>query len=144
MMYFDAAYLAKCYLKEPGTQDVIRLAATVESIASCELARLEVLLTIRRHRREGRLSERQMLQIWQDFEADEGEGRWVWLPLSARLVRATCERIIAMPRDVFLRSIDALHLACAVEHGFEEVYSNDRHMLAAAPHFGLKGVNILS
>jgi predicted nucleic acid-binding protein len=44
----------------------------------------------------------------------------------------------------FLRSGDALHLACAEEHGFQEVYTNDRHMLKAARHFHLTGVNVLS
>jgi hypothetical protein len=29
------------------------------------------------------------------------------------------------------------------EHGFQEVYTNDSHMLKAAPHFHLTGVNVL-
>lgn len=49
-----------------------------------------------------------------------------------------------MPSTVFLRSADALHLACAATHGFQDVYTNDRHMLKAAGHFHLTGVNVLS
>jgi predicted nucleic acid-binding protein len=52
--------------------------------------------------------------------------------------------VLDIPSTVFLRSGDALHLACAEEHGFQEVYTNDLHMLKAARHFHLTGVNVLS
>jgi predicted nucleic acid-binding protein len=40
---------------------------------------------------------------------------------------------------LFLRAGDAVHLATAAEAGFGEVWTNDRHMLAAARAFGLRG-----
>lgn len=47
------------------------------------------------------------------------------------------------PATTNIRAADALHLACAAEHGFSEVYSNDRHFLLAAPLFGLEGMNVI-
>jgi hypothetical protein len=36
------------------------------------------------------------------------------------------------------------HLSCAEEHGFDEGYTNDRHMLEAARYFDVAAVNVLT
>jgi len=39
VIYFDAAYVAKCYLNEPGADRVREVAYGAEGLASCELER---------------------------------------------------------------------------------------------------------
>jgi hypothetical protein len=47
--------------------------------------------------------------------------------------------MLSAPPDLFLRTADAVRLMTAHEIGESSVWTNDRHMLAAAPYFGLTG-----
>ena len=64
-----------------------------------------------------------------------GCGRLPVTPALADKTAAVCARL---PRTAFLRAADAVHLISAREHGLPEIYTNDRHMSAAAHHFRLK------
>lgn len=143
MIYFDAAYIAKCYLNEPGAEQVRELARGAAGLASCEIARVEFASIVKRHVREGHVTRREANTTLKEFEADEQEGVWKWFGVTSELLERTRLAVSSLPNSVFVRSIDALHLSCAAEHGFREVYTNDRQMLQAAKHFHLAGINIL-
>jgi predicted nucleic acid-binding protein len=144
VIYFDAAYIAKCYLNEPGADRVRAVAYAADGLASCELARLEFASILKRHVREDHVTRREMTAILKEFEEDEKNGVWQWFGVTSELLGNARRAVLDLPSTVFVRSGDALHLACAEEHGFREVYTNDRHMLQAARHFHLTGVNVLS
>jgi hypothetical protein len=66
----------------------------------------------------------------------------LWIPLTATIVAATVAVIRQVPKSVFIRGADAIHLACARESGFTEVYTAARHMALAAPHFSVRPVTV--
>jgi len=144
VIYFDAAYIAKCYLNEPGADRVREVAYVADGLASCELARLEFASILKRHIRENLVTRREMTAILKDFEEDERNGVWQWLRVTSELLEKARRAVLGLPITAFVRSGDALHLACAEEYGFKEVYTNDRHMLKAARHFHVTGVDVLS
>ena len=76
MIYFDAAYIAKCYLNEPGADRVREVAYGAQGLASCELARLEFASILKRHIRERHVTRREMTAILKEFEDDEKNGVW--------------------------------------------------------------------
>ena len=89
------------------------------------------------------MTRREMTAILKELEDDERNGVWQWFGLTSALLDKARRAVLDMPSTVFLRSGDALHLACAEEHGFDELYTNDRHMLEAARYFRVTGVNVL-
>jgi len=143
MTYFDTAYLAKCYLNELGSDAVRKLAAESERVACCEFGRIELAATIHRNLREGNITRAQHRLIQGQFDSDEANNVWTWLPVTPELIAAATAKFRVMKGSIWLRAADALHLACAVEHGFTEICTNDRHLLAAAGAFKIRGRNVI-
>ncbi len=143
MLYFDATYIAKLYVAEPDSGPVRDLAGSADEIVSSAHGRIELAYMFHRKFREGALDGSEMGTRWAQVDSDEREGLLRWFPPDEDTLRACAGAALSLPQTTFLRASDALHLTCAKENGFREIYSNDQHLLAAARHFGLKGRNVI-
>ena len=142
MIYFDTSYLVRLYYKDPGYEAVRRLAAA-EWVACSVHGRAEVVAALHRKFREGSLTSDFYRITLREFARECAAGAYRWLPSSSSVLDRV-ERIFSgLSADVVLSAADALHLACAAENGFKEIYSNDKRLLGAAGHFGIKGVNVI-
>lgn len=143
VIYFDASFLFRLYWKDPGWESITQAAETADAVGCAEHGRVEVVAAAHRKFREGVATSDQLAGLVQQFRADCAEGGIRWLPLTQTASERAEAAFLAAPADVYLRAADALHLACAAEHGFDDIHSNDRHLLAAASLFGLRGVNLI-
>ncbi len=141
-LYFDSSYLFRIYSREAGHESVKSLLEEAPRIASAWHARAEFAAILLRKRRESSDPEDFLESLHSQFLQDCRQDLVTLLPLSEGVMERLESVLRTAPPDTFLRSADVLHLACAKEHGFTEVYSNDRHFLAAAPLFDLHGVDI--
>ena len=144
MQYLDTSYLLKTYVRESGTREVEAWMTGRSHFVCAHHGRLELFAGIKRHLREGRLDARGFRQVLSQINADEESLLVEWLPITTSLIDAACRKVTELPGSVFLRAADALHLACAADVGLKEIYSHDRHLLAAAPHFGLRGIDVIA
>lgn len=142
--YFDTSYLVRLYLRDWGFEHVREMAGSAFAVASAWHARVEVIAALHRAFREGRLQPEGYAAALDQFTNDSRDGLYRWLPLNDALQQRLEDFYRNAGPGIFVRAADALHLACAREHGFGEVYSNDRHFLEAAPYFGLRGINIIA
>ena len=143
MIYFDTSYLLKCYLAEPGHEVVRKLAREAGPLACVSYGAVECRAGVHRHLREGKLSVAEAAVVFQVMQRDDEMGVVTWFPVTAELLDRVKREFENLAAAVFLRTADALHLLCAREQGFREIYSNDRHLLTAATHFALAGKNVI-
>jgi len=143
MLYADSCYLGKYYLAEPGS-DEVRRTFHGQEVMCLELGRVELVAAFHRNLRRGTITSATFLALFNQFEHDDQAGLWTWLPLTHDLLNQALLVYRELPPSVFLRAFDAMHLVAASHAHAKEIYSNDRHLLAAARRFGLRGINVIA
>lgn len=141
--YYDANYLFKLQCIETGTTEVRAHAATVNIVCIAAHGRAEFASAAFRKVREGSASLNDFRLALAQIKADAATGNLQFLPLTEAIIDRVEAAFATAPATTYLRAADALHLATAAENGFTEIHSNDKHLLAAAPLFGLAGVNVI-
>jgi predicted nucleic acid-binding protein len=140
LIYWDTSYVVRLYVQDTGWQAVRQLAKTDEIACSLH-GQVEAMAAFHRKLREGLLTAAEFPVVVRTFENEWGA--FHWLPLTRSITERANKVYSTLPTTTPLRGADALHLACAAENGFKEIFSNDKHLLNAATHFGLAGRNII-
>jgi predicted nucleic acid-binding protein len=143
MIYFDASYLVRLYYSDRGFEEVRHLAST-DSLACAQHGQAEVIAAFHRKYREGSLTSTLYRLVLKQFADDIRADAFTWLPLSPAILERVRVKFESLPIGNFLRASDSLHLAIASQSGFRQLYSNDKNLLEAAAHFGLRGLNVIN
>jgi predicted nucleic acid-binding protein len=141
--YYDANYLFKLQCGEAGTVDVRSHASTVDVLVCALHGRAEFASAAFRKVREGAATPAQFRDLLDQVHEETNAGHLEWLPLTDAILDRVESVFATAPPTTYLRAADAIHLATAAAHGFAEIHSHDKHLLAAAPLFGLRGVNVI-
>ena len=141
-LYLDSAYVAKCYVNEPDSQRVRALVRGDDDLQTSALCLAEMACIFHRHVREKGLTRSQALALRSAFMEDVEDGVWLLHPVSEAILRKVEAAVRNLPASVYLRAGDAIHLVSARDAGLTEVWTNDRHLLGAARHFGLRGRSV--
>ncbi len=139
ILYFDSAYIAKCYLPEPGGEKVRALARSASGLYSSALSVAELACVFHRQARECAAAPESITTLRRQFRQDLTDEVWSLIPVTDRLLHRVDALIRSLPMSCLLRAGDAIHLVTAIDAGFHEIWTNDRRLLAAVEAAGLQG-----
>ena len=135
-LFLDSSAFAKRFVEESGSRQVETLCAQTDELGLCVLCVPEIISALNRRRREKDLTPQDYSRAKQRLSQDVRD---------AAIVQLTPDVIqsgIALLESHPLRTLDALHIACAMAWQADLFASSDHRQLAAAKKAGLKTAQV--
>ena len=131
-IFLDSSALAKRYVAEPGTEQVLRLCEAADEIILSALCVPELISGLNRLKREGKLSPTRYQGLKRDFAADVEAATLIDVgPL-------VIDRAIACLERTPVRALDAIQLASAMESMCDIFVTADYKQREAAARLRLR------
>jgi hypothetical protein len=134
--FLDSSGLAKRYIRERGSEKVEEVLAGASEVAVSLIAPPEIISALCRLRREKAISAAQYGLAKKSLFADIED--MSICTITVPVVGKTIDLLEKHP----LRTLDALHLACAIEWMADLFVSSDRRQTSAALKSGLRVVQV--
>jgi uncharacterized protein len=131
-LFFDASAFVKRYVSEPGSEEVASLCTSASDIALSIMCPVEILSAVSRLQREGRVNAQQYAAIKTEMLSDIRD--ITLIPIDAAVVGHSIAAIEKSP----VKTLDSLHIACAVQWKPDFFVSSDVQQITSAKKMGLK------
>ncbi|MDZ7618394.1 MAG: type II toxin-antitoxin system VapC family toxin [Patescibacteria group bacterium] len=130
--YLDSSAFAKRYIDESGSDTVEAICGQASALGLSVICVPEIISALNRRRRERAITPKQYDEVKQRLLDDVRDVEIIGLTIP---VVATA---VGLLEANSLRTLDALHVACAIEWGAQLFLTSDKRQLAAARQAGLK------
>ena len=137
-IFFDSSAWVKRYIEEKGSQKVVEIGLNAQNVSLSILCIPEVISAFARLCREGKVTQEQFDQLQVVFLNDIKD---------VQLINITSEVVsssVVLLQQYSLRTLDALHLACAIKDKPDLFVTADSRQEKAAKGLGLKTPDIFN
>ncbi len=101
MIYFDSCYIAKFYLAEPDSPNVIAFTNGHSEIGCLSIGKAEVIAVFHRKLREGIVDVSGFHLLCDQFDSDCAAGLWRWRAMDDAILASSAKRFRALTATVF-------------------------------------------
>jgi predicted nucleic acid-binding protein len=135
-VFFDSSAFAKRYIMEPGSDKVEKICSQSAMLGVSSICLPEIISALSRLRRKSVITEDQYESAKQALLKDLEDA------LICNITPSVIKQSIHILESSEIRTLDALHVACALEFEAETFVSSDIRQLSAANKAGLKVLKI--
>jgi predicted nucleic acid-binding protein len=135
-VFFDSSAFAKRYIVEPGSDKVEKICSQSAMLGVSSICLPEIISALCRLRRQSVITEDQHEITKQALLRDLEDA------LICNITPSVIKQSIQILESSKVRSLDALHIACALEFEAEAFVSSDIQQLSAAKKAGLKVLGV--
>ncbi|OGP94266.1 MAG: twitching motility protein PilT [Deltaproteobacteria bacterium RBG_16_47_11] len=135
-VFFDSSAFAKRYIVEPGSDKVEKICLQSAMLGVSSICLPEIISALSRLRRQRVITEDQYENAKQALLKDLEDA------LICNITPSVIKQSIHTLETNRVRTLDALHVACALEFEAEAFVSSDIQQLSAAKSAGLKVLKV--
>jgi predicted nucleic acid-binding protein len=135
-IFFDTSAFVKRYVNETGSEQVVEICQKADALALSIICLPEIISTLCRLVREGKLSEEKYEQLKTAMLTDLEDIETCDITPDVML------RVISCLENNTLRAMDAIHLGSAIVYGADQFVSSDQKQIQAAEAMGLTIVKV--
>jgi hypothetical protein len=128
----DSSSFAKRYVQEAGSDKLDRLLKGASELAFCVILVPEIISGLNRRLREGILSAAGYRAVKKQLMDDVRDATVL------QITPSVISRSVRLLESNVLRSLDAVHVACALEWRADLFVTSDRRQFTAATNAGLR------
>ncbi len=135
-IFFESSAFVKRYVNETGSEQVVEICQKADALALSIICLPEIISTLCRLVREGKLSEEEYEQLKTAILTDLEDIDICDITPDVML------RVISCLENNTLRAMDAIHLGSALAYGADQFVSSDQKQIQAAATMGLTVVKV--
>jgi predicted nucleic acid-binding protein len=136
-VYADSSFLVPFYLQDVHSTESIRRMKPLPSVWITPLNRAELAHALHQYVFRGTLSAVEAQRAWNEFQQDCVQGVWIPVNLPERLWESSIDLARLHGPTLGVRTLDSLHVACALELRAERFWTFDERQARLAEAVGL-------
>ncbi len=136
-VYADSSFIASVYGQESRSAEADRRMASRPSVLLTPLNRTEIAHAFSFQVFLSRISELSAQTLWQQFEQDCSNGLWLSVEVPSQAWESSVDLARRHGPTLGIRTLDSLHVACALELKAEKFWTFDERQARLAEAVGL-------